>query len=60
CAGCRACLRLGCPAISWIKEDESGEKKRKGRAAIEPFLCNGCSLCAQVCKFEAIEEEHGK
>lgn len=57
CTGCRACLRLGCPAISWIPEEPIDEKKkRKGRSRIDPFLCNGCSLCAQVCKFNAITE----
>ncbi len=57
CTGCRACLRLGCPAIAWVPEAPQGEqKKRTGRPRIDPFLCNGCSLCAQVCKFKAIME----
>ncbi len=58
CAGCRACLGLGCPAISWVREEPNGrEKKRQGRASIDPYLCNGCSLCGQVCKFKAIAEK---
>jgi len=62
CTGCKVCLRLGCPAISWKKlEDlemniEKKTKKQEGIAIIDPFLCNGCSLCDQVCNFEAIEE----
>jgi len=62
CLGCQACLRLGCPAVEWVKEDgtSASEKKRKGRAAIEQFLCSGCSLCAQLCKFGAIKESHGE
>ncbi len=62
CTGCRACLRLGCPAIEWVKENGAGPegKKRKGRASIESFLCTGCTLCAQVCKFGAIKESDGK
>jgi indolepyruvate ferredoxin oxidoreductase alpha subunit len=62
CLGCRTCLRLGCPAVEWIKEDGTGPqgKKRKGRASIESFLCNGCTLCAQVCKFGAIKETDGR
>jgi indolepyruvate ferredoxin oxidoreductase alpha subunit len=62
CTGCRACLRLGCPAIEWVKENGMGakEKKRKGRASIEGFLCRGCTLCAQVCKFGAIKETDEK
>jgi indolepyruvate ferredoxin oxidoreductase alpha subunit len=62
CLGCRTCLRLGCPAVKWIKEDGAGPqgKKRKGRTAIESFLCNGCTLCAQVCQCGAIKETDGK
>ncbi len=62
CTGCRTCLRLGCPAIEWVKENGAGPegKKRKGRASIESFLCAGCTLCAQVCKFGAIKESDGK
>ena len=62
CTGCRTCLRLGCPAIEWVKENGAGPegKKRKGRASIESFLCSGCTLCAQVCKFGAIKESDGK
>jgi indolepyruvate ferredoxin oxidoreductase alpha subunit len=58
CTGCRACLRLGCPAIEWVKEEGMSPqgKKRKGRASIGSFLCKGCTLCAQVCEFGAIKE----
>lgn len=52
CTGCRACLRIGCPAISWVSA-EGG----KGRAVIDPSLCTGCSLCAQLCRFDAITRE---
>lgn len=59
CRGCRACLKLGCPAIAWQREEDDQEgKKGKGRAVIDNFLCNGCTLCVQVCKFAAIKEEH--
>jgi len=62
CTGCQACLRLGCPAIEWVKENGMNNqgKKRKGRALIDSFLCNGCTICAQVCKFEAIKGTNGK
>ncbi len=62
CAGCGTCLRLGCPAIEWVKEDgnERAGRKRKGRAFIDPFLCNGCTLCEQTCKFKAVQDPHGK
>ena len=48
CTGCKACLKLGCPAIVW---QEDG---KKGKAFIDPQLCTGCSVCEQVCKFIAI------
>ncbi|WP_129125442.1 indolepyruvate ferredoxin oxidoreductase subunit alpha [Geomonas oryzae] len=51
CAGCRACLKIGCPAIEWIPG--SG---KKGKAHIDPLLCNGCDVCSQLCKFSAIKE----
>lgn len=62
CAGCRSCLRLGCPAIAWTKEEgvNAQGKKRKGRAMIDSSLCNGCTLCAQVCKLGAIKGTHGE
>jgi indolepyruvate ferredoxin oxidoreductase alpha subunit len=62
CTGCRACLRLGCPAIEWVKEEgmNAKGKKRKGRAFIDRFLCNGCTLCEQICKFGAIKESNGE
>lgn len=49
CTGCRACLRIGCPAIVW--KPEGG---RKGVAFIDPLLCTGCDVCRQLCRFDAI------
>lgn len=47
CIGCTACIRqIGCPAISM----------RDGKAYIEPSMCTGCTLCAQVCPVNAIEK----
>ncbi len=51
CTGCRACLKIGCPAIEWVPS--SG---KKGKAKIDPLLCNGCDVCRQLCKFSAIQE----
>jgi indolepyruvate ferredoxin oxidoreductase alpha subunit len=56
CTGCKTCLQLGCPAISWVEEAgvaKSG-KKRKGTVSINRRQCPGCGVCAQVCKFESI------
>jgi len=50
CTGCKACLRIGCPAIEW-KPSPDGNK---GKAFIDPQLCTGCTVCQQLCKFNAI------
>ena len=62
CRGCRGCLRIACPAIEWVPEEGNDRegRKRKGRASIDHSLCNGCSICAQICKFGAIGEGDGK
>ena len=54
CTGCRTCLDLNCPPIAWKKGETKTGSKRKGIAVIDESLCNGCGLCAQVCKFDAI------
>ena len=46
CKNCRACLKLGCPAI------ESADRAVK--PSISPHACTGCALCQQVCHFHAI------
>jgi len=62
CTGCRVCLGLGCPPISWRRfedmdvEIEKKTKKQEGIAFIDSSLCNGCSLCQQLCTAGAIEE----
>ena len=45
CKGCRSCMKVGCPAVRF------SDKK----AGIDPTLCVGCGLCAQMCKFGAFE-----
>ena len=54
CEGCRSCLELNCPPIAWKKGVTKKGSKRKGIAVIDETLCNGCGLCAQVCRFGAI------
>jgi indolepyruvate ferredoxin oxidoreductase alpha subunit len=51
CSGCRACLKIGCPAIEWRPADDGS---KKGKAWIDPLLCTGCDVCRQLCKFDAI------
>lgn len=54
CEGCKACLGLNCPPISWKKGVTKEGSKRKGISFIDKTICNGCGLCEQVCKFGAI------
>jgi indolepyruvate ferredoxin oxidoreductase alpha subunit len=56
CRGCKVCLEINCPAMSWL-EDAGQTKdghKRKGTVLINKDQCVGCEVCAQICKFEAI------
>ena len=46
CVGCKACIRTGCPALSFDK----AEKKAK----IDSNSCVGCEVCLQVCPVKAI------
>ena len=50
CTACKACMVLGCPAIT---AGESG-------MTIDPSLCAGCGVCVQVCKFNAIKKAGGE
>jgi len=65
CIGCKSCVNLGCPAISFhpVEGDMAmtvDGKKRKGISRIEASLCPGCHLCFQVCKFGAIQSMEEK
>jgi len=46
CIGCKACMKIGCPAISMAS----------GKAVIDPTQCVGCGVCAQLCKLGALKE----
>ena len=43
CKSCKACMKIGCPAIS-IKN---------GKAHVDNTLCVGCGVCEQLCAFGA-------
>ncbi|MDO4615320.1 MAG: indolepyruvate ferredoxin oxidoreductase subunit alpha [Lachnospiraceae bacterium] len=47
CKKCGACLKPGCPALT---------KNADGTISIDDTMCNGCGLCRQLCKFDAIKE----
>jgi indolepyruvate ferredoxin oxidoreductase, alpha subunit len=49
CNGCKACLRAGCTALNLVVQPD-GERK----VEITTDQCNGCGICAQLCKQEAI------
>ena len=45
CRKCKTCLKIGCPAIS-MKDNV---------VSMDTNMCNGCTVCLQVCPFDAIE-----
>lgn len=47
CKGCKACMKIGCPAISM----------KGGKAAVDATLCVGCGVCTQMCKLDAFVTE---
>ena len=47
CIGCKACLGIGCPAIS----------VHGGKAAIDRTQCVGCGVCTTLCPKSAITEQ---
>ncbi len=53
CTGCKACLKLGCPALGW-DADKPNSKGKEGRAVIDRLICIGCGVCTDLCKFDAI------
>ena len=50
--GCGLCFQVGCPAI--VKSDRLDAKTKRPLAWIDPRLCTGCEICAQVCARKAI------
>jgi len=50
CTGCRRCLRVACIALGLVNREDG-----KTVVQIDQTQCNGCGVCAQMCKFEAIK-----
>ena len=48
CTGCKMCLKLGCPAISFNEEHKT--------AQVDQAQCTGCGVCIKVCKFNALRK----
>ena len=46
CRKCGACMKIGCPAMT---------RGEDGKVRIDATMCNGCGLCTNYCKFNAIE-----
>ena len=46
CVGCKACMKIGCPAISIVG----------GKAKVDATQCVGCGVCEQLCKLGALKE----
>ncbi len=44
CVGCKSCMKLGCPAISF----------KDGKARVDSTLCVGCGVCSEMCAFNAL------
>ena len=44
CRSCKACMKIGCPAISM----------KDGKTHIDATQCVGCEVCEQLCAFDAI------
>lgn len=49
CIGCKLCIKTGCPALSFDKENKF--------ANIDKNQCVGCEVCSQVCPKDAILKE---
>lgn len=50
CKSCKACMKLGCPAISF----------KDGHAKVDVTQCFGCKVCSELCKFGAFETLNGE
>ena len=46
CRNCKSCVRTGCPALISTKD----------KVVIDTTSCTGCTVCKQVCPFDAISE----
>jgi indolepyruvate ferredoxin oxidoreductase, alpha subunit len=50
CIGCKACMGIGCPAISM----------KNGKASIDHTQCVGCGVCESLCAKGAITAQEAK
>lgn len=56
CTGCKKCITsIGCPGIGFDEARRGPASRERGQAFVDGSLCDGCSLCVQVCPFDAIE-----
>ncbi len=62
CIGCGLCFDVGCPALVEAYHLNPAHDHRPLRPWIDPLLCTGCEICAQICEHRAIlfHEELGE
>lgn len=49
CKACKLCIsKTSCPSLMVMPD---------GKVSIQPDDCNGCTICKQICPFDAIEKE---
>ncbi len=54
CTGCKACLKVACMALGLTADGD------KPKVRVDPNVCNGCGVCKQMCKFDAMTEIEGE
>ena len=56
CTGCKKCITsIGCPGIGFDEGLRGPKSGTRGQAFVDTSLCDGCTLCVQVCPFDAIQ-----
>jgi indolepyruvate ferredoxin oxidoreductase alpha subunit len=55
CGSCGLCTtHFGCPAITQTNHESTNGSDSSSKVEIDPTLCNGCGVCANICPHKAI------